>query len=76
MGTSNSFPGLTLPGREVAHSPAASAVGKKTWIYRSTPHTPSWCNALLVKHRDNFALPLLHFKQSIRMIYKQKEAFI
>jgi hypothetical protein len=22
------------------------------------PHTSSWCNALLVKHRDNFTLPV------------------
>jgi hypothetical protein len=26
------------------------------WIYTSTPHTPSWRSASLVKHRDNFTL--------------------
>jgi hypothetical protein len=23
------------------------------WIYTSTPHTPSWRSAQLVKHREN-----------------------
>jgi hypothetical protein len=27
------------------------------WIYTSTPHTPSWHSASLIKHRDNFTLP-------------------
>jgi hypothetical protein len=31
------------------------------WIYTSTPHTPSWRSAQLVKGRDNFSfLPLSH----------------
>jgi hypothetical protein len=38
-------PGVKRPGREVDHSPPASAEVKKMWIYTSTPHTPSWHNA-------------------------------
>jgi hypothetical protein len=38
-------PGVKRPGREVDHSPTASAEVKKIWIYTSTPHTPSWCSA-------------------------------
>jgi hypothetical protein len=31
------FSGLKWPGREADHSPPASAVVKKIWIYTSTP---------------------------------------
>jgi hypothetical protein len=47
-------PGIKRPGREADHFPPASAEIKKMWIYTSTPHTPSWRSALLVKHRNNF----------------------
>jgi hypothetical protein len=35
-------PGVMRPGREADYSPPASSKVKKTWIYTSTPHTPSW----------------------------------
>jgi hypothetical protein len=38
-------PVVKRPGREVGHSPPASAEVKKTWIYTSTPHNCSWCSA-------------------------------
>jgi hypothetical protein len=34
-----------VPGREADHSPTSGVQVKKTWIYTSTPHTPSWCSA-------------------------------
>jgi hypothetical protein len=55
------YSGVKRPGREVDHSPPTSAEVKKMWVYTSTPHTPSWRSAWLVKHRDNFTLPLPHF---------------
>jgi hypothetical protein len=61
MGTGGSFPGVKRPGREVDHSPPTSADIKKMWIYTSTPHTPSWRSAQLIKHGDNFTLLLLQF---------------
>jgi hypothetical protein len=33
------------PGREADHSTETSAEVKKTWVYTSTPHTPSCCSA-------------------------------
>jgi tryptophan synthase alpha subunit len=47
-------PRLKRPGREANHSPPTSAEVKKMLIYISTPYTPSWRIAQLVKHRDNF----------------------
>jgi hypothetical protein len=38
-------PGIKRPGREADHSQTASADVKKTWIYMSTPPTPSWRSA-------------------------------
>jgi hypothetical protein len=38
-------PGVKRPGREADHSPPTSAEVKKTWIYTSSPHTPSWRTA-------------------------------
>jgi hypothetical protein len=38
-------PGVKRPGCEVDHSPQTSAEVRKTWIYTSTPHTPSWRSA-------------------------------
>jgi hypothetical protein len=49
-------PGVKRQGREADHSPPTSAEVKKMWIYTS-PHTPSWRGALLLRHRDNFTLP-------------------
>jgi hypothetical protein len=37
MGTGALSPGVKRPGREVDHSPPASAKVKKMWIYTSTP---------------------------------------
>jgi hypothetical protein len=48
--------GVKRQRREADHSPPASAEVKKMWIDTSTPHTPSWCSAKLVKHRDSFIL--------------------
>jgi hypothetical protein len=47
-------PGIKQPGPEADNSRPTSAEVKKTWIYTSTSHTPSWRSAQLVKHRDNF----------------------
>jgi hypothetical protein len=47
-------PGVKRQGRDADHSPPTSAEVKKTWIYTSTPRTPSWRSASLVKHRDDF----------------------
>jgi hypothetical protein len=46
------------PGREGDHSPRTSTEVKKTWVYTSTPHTPSWLIPFLVKYRDNFTFTL------------------
>jgi hypothetical protein len=37
MGSGGPSPGLKRPGREVDHSPPASAEVKEMWIYTSTP---------------------------------------
>jgi hypothetical protein len=47
-------PGVKRPGREADHSPQTSAEVKKTWVYTSLPHTPSWRSAYLVNYRGNF----------------------
>jgi hypothetical protein len=47
-------PGVKPQGREADHSPSTNAQVNKTWIYTSTPHTPSWRSVCLVKHWDNF----------------------
>jgi hypothetical protein len=53
MGTSDSFPGVKLPGHEADHSPPSSAEVKNAWSYTSTHQYVfmAWC---LVTHRDNF----------------------
>jgi hypothetical protein len=45
------------PGRETDHSPPSNAEVKNAWNDTSTPQyiLMVWC---LVKHRDNFTLPL------------------
>jgi hypothetical protein len=57
MGTGALSLEIKQPGREADNSPSSSAEVKKTWIYTSTPHTPSWRSSELVKHRDSFTLP-------------------
>jgi hypothetical protein len=47
-------PWVKRQGCEADHLPPTSAEVKTLWIYTSTPHTPSWRSAQLVKHRDNF----------------------
>jgi hypothetical protein len=47
-------PGIKRQGREAKHSSPTTVEVKKIWIYTSSPHTPSWRSALLVKHSDNF----------------------
>jgi hypothetical protein len=57
MGTGAIFLGVKRPGREADHSAPSSAEVKNAWSYTSTPQYVfmAWC---LVKHRDNFTLPL------------------
>jgi hypothetical protein len=38
-------PGVKRQKREADHLPSTTAQVKKTWIYTSTPHTPSWRSA-------------------------------
>jgi hypothetical protein len=54
MGTGALSARAKLQGREADHSPPVNAEVKKIWIYTSTLHTPSWCSAKLVTHKDNF----------------------
>jgi hypothetical protein len=54
----NGYQGVLLPRikwqmREANHPSPTSVQVMKTWIYTSTPHTPSWRSAKLVKHRCN-----------------------
>jgi hypothetical protein len=57
MGTGAFSPAVKQSRPEADHSPRTSAEVKKTWAYTSTPPS-SWRSAWLVKHRDNFTLPL------------------
>jgi hypothetical protein len=54
MGTRGSSHGGKAVGLWGLHWPTIIADAKETWIYTSTPHTPSWRTAYLVMHRDNF----------------------
>jgi hypothetical protein len=63
-------PGVKRPGREADNSPPSSVEVRNAWNYTSTsPTRPSWCLIkedvfmawYLVKHRDNFTLPLSLF---------------
>jgi hypothetical protein len=49
--------GVKRPWREFDHSLPTSAEVKKIWIYTTTPQYifMGWC---LIKHRENFTLPL------------------
>lgn len=39
------------------------------WSYSCIPHTPSWHDAGLIKHRNNFTFPLLFLSESsVRII--------
>jgi hypothetical protein len=38
-------PEIKRPGREADHSSPNTVEVKKTWIYTSTPHIPSWISA-------------------------------
>jgi hypothetical protein len=54
---SNAYKGLFPPRikrqwREADHLHPISAEVKKMWIYTSTPHTPLWRSAWLIKHSD------------------------
>jgi hypothetical protein len=57
MGARKSFLGVKRPGREADHSPPSSDEDKNAWSYTFTLQYVfmAWC---LVKHRDNFNLPL------------------
>jgi hypothetical protein len=54
--------GIKWPDHESDHSPPSSVQVKNAWSYTSTPQYAfmAWC---LVKHRDNFTLIFLKFKQ-------------
>jgi hypothetical protein len=64
--------GVKRPGREADHSPPSSAEVKNAWSYTSTPPYVfmAWC---LVKHRDNFTLPLPFFTHCIKNISTDQE---
>jgi hypothetical protein len=47
-------PGVKQPGCEAGYSPATNAEVNNDGVTHPLPHTPSWHNAQLVKHRDNF----------------------
>jgi hypothetical protein len=51
-------PVVKQSGPEADHSPQTSAEIRKIWLYTATPHTSSWRNAQLDKHRDNFTFLL------------------
>jgi hypothetical protein len=53
MGTSGSFPGEKLPGREADHSPPSSAEVKNAWSYTSIPpNIPSWSGSQLKEYHN------------------------
>jgi hypothetical protein len=54
--------GLKVPGREADHSPPFSAE-IKDWVelYLYSPNMPSWRDAQLKKHRDNFTVYIFTF---------------
>jgi hypothetical protein len=60
MGTGRSFSGVKQLGYEADHSPPSSAEVKNVWNDTSIPQYVfmAWC---LVKHGDNFTLPLLNW---------------
>jgi hypothetical protein len=62
MDTGALSPGVKRPGREADQSPPASVEVKKMWIYTSTPHTPSWRSASLIKHMTTLLLPYLFWR--------------
>jgi hypothetical protein len=69
MGTGGYFLGVKRPGREADHSSPTSAEAKKKWIHTSTPHTPSWRSAQLVKHRDKFTFVSLEVYEVAHFSY-------
>jgi hypothetical protein len=44
------------------------------WIYKPTPHTPSWRSSQFVKKRDNFTLPFTEYLRLFK-VYKVKTVF-
>jgi hypothetical protein len=61
-GTRHSSPWVRRLGHKAIHSLPARANVMKTWIYTPLPHTSSWHNAWLVKHRDKWSFPLLFYR--------------
>jgi hypothetical protein len=47
-------PEVTRPGREAGHSPPSGVEVSNGAAIPPFPQTPSWCDAELIKHRDNF----------------------
>jgi hypothetical protein len=58
MGTGGSFPGIKRPGRKADHGPPTNDKVKKTWIYTSTPHTPSWLSVNWLSAGTALPLPI------------------
>jgi hypothetical protein len=56
-------------GREVDHSPPASAEVKKTWIYIFTLPFAFMVYSLIIKHRDNFIFFTLIFGNTSLRIF-------
>jgi hypothetical protein len=60
MGTGSFFPlRVKQPGHETEHSPPSSAGVKNGEAIPPLPHMSLWYSAYLIKHRNNFFLPLL-----------------
>jgi hypothetical protein len=64
-------PGVKLQGRESDHSPPSSAEDKNGGAVRPLPHTFSWHNADLIKHRDKSTFMGQDFQPSCPSIYAE-----
>jgi hypothetical protein len=51
-------PEVKWPGHETDHSPLAIAEVNENESIFQLPHMSSWCSAWLIKHGDNFTLPI------------------
>jgi hypothetical protein len=51
-------PGIKRSERDADHSPPSSAEVEKVGAIPPLPHMSSWHCASVIKHRDNFTIPL------------------
>jgi len=57
--------GVKRLGHEADHSPPSSTEVKEcAKLYLHSPNTPSWRDAWVKKHRDNFTFTFYHGKNS------------